>query len=766
MKTGKLLCVFFLLSSNILKAQDFHDTGDMKHGNTERNLAKQDLAKEEKKLRDKLISGGFIDKQDHYNNSARVGPGQSSHYFATNSNQTVNANFQRECPDHYRKFFQNRQAFVDFINKPNSNTSPTSPLISNIETFVIRCIVKIFNEYKKLEDSFIKPINRYYLDNTKSKSCDQHDIDRIKDFSFINLQVNNNAPKNFQTIKEHLIKFERFQKECIESNIGINFMYLSFSSQSRHRSSCLSNSNNLDKYSYSNLKSFFEKTVRDKSCFELRDELIEFSKQSPFTDFIKLPESHCNNLQGLKSSNRSECQQTASQFLPLYPHKEADNLFSRCKEEIDNTYTQCFGEEGRRTELQQILNLVNQKSNAVCEEGRWNQIRQAEASCKNIVQKCMEKCKEEINHFKTDFQKCFFLPDFNSYTILHKENRCPILLGSLEAQFKNQAKEEPFKVDFQGSFLKSLDYRDNRSVSYPIKNTCKDVLKENQIDQKIRDLQAVCQKNSPEQQTKGSSPFTIESPDLNLGSSSGNSSNRNPASKVQKSVPFSYEGNNTGNFTNSTLPNEEPEDYSSSGYNIQSPSGFDDTKDKRGSISADFKQSDEPGSNSANSYNPSLSPSPRFPNRRAGFGQGDSQSENSLAQKEAEEEEKEDTESLTDKFHKGVRNLLSSKEEYGIIDNERNSSATSGYLNWFGEKSKNIKKKLSNAYDGMVGIDRAEFKRRLHLNEENVNLFEVQRDLFMEACKTHNCDRTGASPEIQNQIHLQNQLERNPSSQL
>ena len=117
---------------------------------------------------------------------------------------------------------------------------------------------------------------------------------------------------------------------------------------------------------------------------------------------------------------------------------------------------------------------------------------------------------------------------------------------------------------------------------------------------------------------------------------------------------------------------------------------------------------------------------------------------------------------MGNKVNTSIRRFLSSDEQYGIIDdNPYPQSATQRFLDWMNDKKRKAKKVILNTYDGMVGIDRAEFQRRLQINNESVDLFELQREMFMGACKVHNSDGTGASPEIQNQIRQQ-QLKRKP----
>ena len=107
-----------------------------------------------------------------------------------------------------------------------------------------------------------------------------------------------------------------------------------------------------------------------------------------------------------------------------------------------------------------------------------------------------------------------------------------------------------------------------------------------------------------------------------------------------------------------------------------------------------------------------------------------------------------------------IRSYLSSDEQYGIIDNNpRSQSATQNFFNWLNDKKRKTKKAILNAYDGAAGIDRAEFKRRQHLNSEHVNLFELQRDLLVKACERHNCDGAGANPEVQSQVQQQGQTQ-------
>ncbi|MCZ0932198.1 MAG: hypothetical protein OXJ52_03485 [Oligoflexia bacterium] len=161
------------------------------------------------------------------------------------------------------------------------------------------------------------------------------------------------------------------------------------------------------------------------------------------------------------------------------------------------------------------------------------------------------------------------------------------------------------------------------------------------------------------------------------------------------------------------------------------------TDDKGAGISADFEGNN---SDSSKDSNPYTKPNSSLPSRRGISSQKYRlPTSSSLAGINTMKDKSE--KSLRKKIDTGIRRFLSSEEQYGLIDDSPPSgSATSSFLGWLSDKKRKAKKAMLKAYDGMVGIDRAEFQRRLQLNDENVDLFELQREMFIEACKTHNCD--------------------------
>ena len=234
----------------------------------------------------------------------------------------------------------------------------------------------------------------------------------------------------------------------------------------------------------------------------------------------------------------------------------------------------------------------------------------------------------------------------------------------------------------------------------------------------------------------------------------------NSATGGVENRPFSYGGSNSFQFKGHSQ--NEGEEANRPDFPISAPDYDPATQPKatadKNSVPADFK-SDTTTENSPSAYKSPLTGS----SSQRGLSAYSPSTAGDTAPA-LKDKIKSTAEKMGEKINKGVRKLLRSGESYGAVDNTSPpQSATAQFLDWFKNKKDQAKKKLLKTYDKKVGISREEFQQRLQLNDESVDLYKLQEELFLEACQIHNCDKTGASPEMQSQI--KHQLLRQPRSQ-
>ncbi|MCZ0931724.1 MAG: hypothetical protein OXJ52_01025, partial [Oligoflexia bacterium] len=280
--------------------------------------------------------------------------------------------------------------------------------------------------------------------------------------------------------------------------------------------------------------------------------------------------------------------------------------------------------------------------------------------------------------------------------------------------------------------------RSRNSIAYPVIKACEDPLEKEQIEKKLAEMQTECQQK-PQQENQEQNQLV--DPATASHTPSGSSRSHSASQGGIKSDSFSYGKNNPFRATNSKRETEDSQDPSSRfevsfPYDPKRPPSTDNNKGT--SVSADFEENSK-----TDSQTPSPNSSVNFPSARGISSQKyrPSTGNNNSPLAETDPIEGTTETSLGEKINKGVRRFLSSGEQYGLIDDSPSSgSATSSFLDWMSDQTRKAKTQALKAYDSMVGITRADFQRRLQLNDENVDLFELQREMFIKACKTHNCN--------------------------
>ena len=655
--------------------------------------------------------------------------------------------FQTECSEEYTKLFNNRKKFINLIN--NSATQDSSGITQikrEIETSIKDCINKIYKKYVEQLNPFIKTMRYKYAGETQSQGCKYPQILYLPHIYYVNNIKSfrgSNIADNFNELQKQLVSYNSFEEKCSKPLAQLQESF-------NEDRVCIGGLGGGYHKNYNMLKSYFEKQIQGKSCHEFREDFKKsFIDSSVFQNFANLPEK-CKTLNSLSTVSR-HCEDVLDKLDPPFPEKNPNNLFYQCSEEIGNAYKRCYGEPNKaQNDSQKILSLINQKSTELCETNGLAQANQAKQNCVQAINQCMSGCENAVNRFKEDFLQCFYLPDFSSqaYQALHTHTACRERIEELRDKFNKQAKKDPFKVT-RSNFhsLKNANSSRN-STAHGLIEACSDPLDKNQIDKKINEMQVTCQNHkqqTPQQQQQ--QPDHLVDPATGDKDSS-RSSQRDQKDGVQ-STPFSYGKNNPFNFKGSSgLAGDDKN--SSSDLQIDVPSSDSDSISKslkdKDSVSADFEDSSSGSSQTDNPYGyPSLdsnsskrgvASSMRYSSPTAG-------DLSSLI-----DSTKEDSQTLGSKVGKSIRSFLSTEAKYGII-NEPSQSATASFLDWMNDKKTKTKKALLKTYDKMAGITREDFQERLHLNDETVDLFELQREMFLQACQTHNCSGSGASPDIQ-----------------
>ena len=756
---------FFLIFCSFPSHSDSHNDPILENnGNNptfERELSGsqevRNLTAEQKRLRIELVSAGVIVDKTQYHGVRRI-------YMLNDRSKSVEV-FKEECPDEYNSFKNDVNTFMSNLNgvsDPDCEHVPADGFFctnsydkdtpANIKNSIKVCMQVIRDKRQELIKSFTIPILKNYVNY---RTLNENMVLYLKQSPFLKGIISlEGQSKNFNEIKNKIRKYMEFEEQCLIQAIAhkIDCFY---GDAPRHICS-----------DESNIKSFknFSKIWSSQNCRNKFDEFKKFAESQLFKDFIALAEKDCKNEDSLKKSSNSVCKSTVNKLKPEYPDKDnKDNVFQQCQTEIDNAYKKCFGEPSQRTDLQELLYLIDQKSPAVCDNNRISQARSALQNCVNAVNKCSQACQNQITAFKEDFLQCFFLPDFKeadkepSSMIVHKHTSCKVRIKELKDSFVKQSQAEPFKIK-KPSFG-SLDSQGSQSLGHQIAKACEKPLDERQLEKKQAEMQQVCRQN-PNSQQALINPVTAVQPSSH---NSNNDRDTSSSSRTQ-SQPFSYGQNKNKGFQfENNLPQNEKQNQEGSPFSYNMPTDNPrakipkDNKDTN-SVSAEFDSSLKDSSDS-------LSPA-GLSDLSSSSSQRKTASQRSLSEDvnsfEEDLQKEKSQQSIMDKAGSVIKRYLSSDEQYGVIDgNPRSQSATQSFFNWMNDKKRKVKKTVLNAYDRIGGIDQAEFKRRLHLNSEDVNLFELQGELLKKACEIHNCDGSGASPEIQSQIQQQrNQIQQ------
>ena len=731
------LKVFTLLLSCVFNLVCYGFKAGSHKGGHGRNISgtAEELPRELQQLRKNLLKAGLIHKVDNS-------------YTSTPNTDTVNKVFKEECNNEYNQFHLSRNAFLLYAN--NQMAEPKSDQVyeykvdlnlpQQIEKAIKKCILNnMYEKYAKLSQQFAGKINRvYYRKVTHNENYIT--ILALPVIESVNkLTLNNKSPKDLEEIKEKIKIYVEFQNKCMETVSEIEGIWSDENYGFRNPYHTL-------KTQFNNLK----KGLNGKSCKAWFQDFEQFTKTDVFKKFVSLPQ---------KCRENSGCVQEIKDHLndPPFPKKNDNNPFYQCSQKRDEAYENCFGKnDTQANELQKILSLIRQKSPAVCEENRLAQAHSAHKECNEKINECRQQCNEKLKSFKTEFLKCFFLPDFTSqaYTTLHQnkadpnKNKCFSVIKEIKKSFEEQAQKPPFhaKKNLQFESL-SKDNKSKQSIIYPVIIACDDPLEKEQIEKKIDEIQTECQQKDPQQEEqKQQQPNHLVDPATasHIPSNSSSSSQHSTNSQTGvRSDPFSYGKNNPFRAgDDSKMETQDSQDPSASSkvpFHYDPDRSQSTDNKKTADVSADF-DSNNSNSSSLTDSNPYNKPDFMSSSRRGISSTRSSSGNGGSLSSEITAEGQDNSERLTKKIDRGIRKFLSSKGQYGLIDDSPSSgSATSSFLGWLSDQTKKAKKQALNAYDKIAGIGRAEFQRRLQLNDENINLFELQREMFVEACQTHNC---------------------------
>ena len=662
---------------------------------------------------------------------------------STSDENPVNKVFKKECPIDYEAFNSNRQLFINLLSNPSAirlnmhEKIGQINLLEKIDENFTKCVTTITKSYTvEIEVNFVDPINKYYAGRQTGIYGSCPEINSLFNNRIKSLSIGNNSPVNIRKIKETMNDYINFEQECIIRKL--HRMQRSFI----HGSTCFDNRHNfITPNNYNILKKYFTTTINGKSCYEKKEEFKKFSVNTIFKNFINLPKSDCTNTNSLQNSNNKACQNIVKKLKPEYPKEEnKENLFYKCNEEVNKAYEECFGKKGERNDLQEILYLINIESTAVCEDNKIGRAYTAEKNCLNSINDCIDECHKQIENFKTEFLQCFFLPDFKTetYQQLHGKNQCATRINDLSRSFEDQAKEEPFQAEGKFSSLQN-NSNQKSSIAHLITRACENPLEKNQIEKKIHKMRQICQEQNrsqsqnPNSRIQGTIPTAAGSNSFNSKGSTGSSSNKETSSQR-----FSYDkGSNEGFQFNNNSKNQEQDSELEIGSSLLLP-------DNQGRKRAKTSDSDKTDSDETVDWTDEKNPSEEHAPFISENSKTDSQEqtegmESELAdEKLSSEEATKESEKLKSKINTQVRRFLSSDAKYGSA-NPYPGSATRGFFNWVRNKTNKAKKTVLNSYDKMGGINRAEFQRRLKLNNQNTSLFELQREMFIKACEEHNC---------------------------
>ena len=744
-------------------------------GNKQNPYIIHSLTDNEKKLRDNLIKAGFITKPRRIDDPSLT----RFLYSVSSENKPVNKQFKKECQMTYDFFSNRRNDFIQRLNIP-SNQNQNGNHSENITQNINNCIKKITDNYNELEKEFIKPFNSYYASTPTQtqtpggihvSSCYSKNIDTLYDKSIQHLSINNNSPKNIQEIRKLSNQVKNFYNLChYRSGLQIlqgSFIpdYICFPPHSRG-----------NEQDFTLLKQYFEKTINNKSCYAKRQELMKLATGPNFQKFINLPgqckRSNENNYNPLKSASE-DCKNMINKLEPKYTtedNKNTNNLFYKCNEYVSTAYTECFGEEGKRNDLQEILYLIDQKSPSVCDDNKIDRSQRALESCLTAVKKCTDACHTQIEDFKKDFLQCFFLPDFklNSYTTLHRHNTCKDRIEKLRNSFINQAKEAPFKVE--NSRFDTLDSpsKNRSSIAYKIYKACENPLEERQLEKKRNEMRKICreqkqeekeekeeQKNQQQIQLQQQNPFTdTTTSNTNTNTKTNNKDTNDSSSDDEgtKTKGQNFDYNKNQGFNPNHNSNWEEQQNQNSGSPIATVPSDPNSDTKKDDDSLKKDTSTEEFTGGADSLENTLS-SIENDISKNGSQRGLSSSDGSLGGEEelsSEETTSETEQSEGNPVSSTIRKILSTDKEYGVVNENAYSqqSATQGFFDWMGKKADQAKKVAGNAYDKMVGVGPRAFQEKLHLNNKSVNLFELQGNMFKKACSEHKCPtETSSEPQ-------------------
>ena len=675
----------------------------------------------------------------------------------------IKTKLKNRCPVQYKKVNSSLESYNDVniksyniatiqqdsVTQNDLNQMQTST--DNIKTALKECVTNIRQDYIDLYNNFTLPLIISYSSNktlNKEKSMEEvfyHAI-FLKDIKNYFPDDNSKAGQ----IRKQILAYLDFTDKCIIQPGSLSALESNF---------------NLSSYdprgggtTIKTKYDFFADFLKKESgyCLPELKKLKEFSESQVFKEFISLP-GKC------KEDKNTEVESFKKALLLNEENTNSPNVMSYCKGEWEKTANFCYcGEEDcSSANKESLFTKIYQGSKDICGKGSLN--NEALSSCKSKANKCSTKCNDRFKEFEKKYKDFFFVPNFelNSRTNIHYKfnTACKDDLKEIERHFQQSLTKPPFNRDeLKGvGSLASLSKTRNLDLGIICQSPFEDLKERYESldcseEEKKEEEDKKKEEDKNQEEAQKNSAYQPSWTGGGWGASSRSQEDEIRQMYAKKSKnPYSpspsHQDSQEFNYSQTTDFNNYSGDGSSNGSSFGGSSfnkgeGYKSKRDqyKTGQSGAEESYLVDSKSKDSKADDPTdLSGGEEGSSSKGSLTGGilnaPSQAWNKVKDK-AKEIGSEADKRLRDYLLSDNKGMLQYKHGYRDVRTNEEKRLQDSPSTGIRGLPRNLREKAYEAYNKIAPIQKEEWRKRMGLMHEDVDLFEVQDLLFLRACYT------------------------------
>ena len=654
----------------------------------------------------------------------------------------ITFSMRERCFNSYDRISKNSQSYNGILKKyieigqgnsiDEGDLEKMKKAIKEIKAGVSGCVEQIRGEYVSLSNAFVSPLLRVY-----SFSVDQDRNLTYLNQGFVN-DIRNHFPNDNSKagqIRRSILDYKNFESSCI-TGVGV-----SISSLEKYFRSTRNNPDSV-KGQFNNLARFFKK--EEEYCLAKLKELEEFTKSGVFQEFIGLP-GRC----AYRRDAKIESLKKAVLLSRDSDEVSEPDVLNYCEEEYAKTGHVCYcaEEDCSNDRGDSVLEKIYRNDESVCGKSLNSYLN----TCRRRANQCSEGCNKRLGNFKKEYKDLFFVKDLNPNPAFHikYKTKCQGHIREIHDNFEASLAKSPYNNEsarLRGRRLSSLT---------SFKSFCELPVKS--LIASYESLEKTCEdgdrKEAKKEEDKNQTAQANQAQSYSVGNTGWGTSSRSQEDEIRERY-----GNTNRNY-NPNSPNRDNQEFNySQSTKFNAGSGLTGSSYYQGAKSDNLGNSKKSKSGDPNNRNSLTS---EYSNQEdydaskregadgyEGAGKGsDLSSGGNLAggvlsgPSRAWDATKKKAKEIGLEVDKRVRDYLLKdtdmlKYRNGYLRTEKERMEERTPSTGIRGLPRRLREKAYEAYSNRFPISREEYRKRMGLMRENVDLAEVQDLMFYRFCYT------------------------------